>query len=158
MNEQHLKRLVCVSGIFATLLVTLPLISGVSGHDTIMIRGFNLMEFSPFGCVPLLAPMLIVFVACGSQTQAVKESAIILFTVGNLICYTQAFNIAREWLSVHADSMFTCYPGIVWVPAACILETMLWFLVGWYLKYLTYHFADEDVAYITLMVPRDWVD
>ena len=158
MNELRLNRLVGVVGVLAMLLTALPLISGVSEPDTIMIKGFNLMEFSPLGCVPVLVPILIAVITFSGMNQSVKEAATILFAVGYLICYTQAFNAARAWLSIHADSFFTYYPGVVLMPLACILEMALWFFGRLYLKYRANRLVDDEMAYISFLVPKDWVD
>ena len=86
--------LACV-GVF--VLAALPIMSVeiVGGESyTAIVRGYNLMEFSPWGVIPLMTPLLIFLIVFGKQSRAVKEAELLLLLVISMICYVHSFQLA----------------------------------------------------------------
>ena len=118
MRRLH-KTLIFCASIATTALCALPLMSTyLSGEEscTMFIRGYNLMEFSALGCVPLFAPLFILAVLLGSQTKAAKETMMLFLFAANMICYVHSFNAARIWLGSLGGSLLTFYPGMFLIP------------------------------------------
>ena len=112
----------------ATAMCLLPIMSvHLSDGEscTLFIRGYNLMEFSAWGCVPLLANLLIPVILFGCQKDAAKEKELIILFVGNTVCYINSVNAAREWLYAVGGSLITYYPGMVLLPLGFIIVLVL---------------------------------
>ena len=116
--------------IAAATVCVLPIMSayfdGTESCDLI-VRGFNLMEFSAWGGVCLLAPLLIPGILFGSQPRAAQEIEIMCLLSGNIVCYAQSFNTARMWLEEHGASLITYHPNALWYPMTFIAVLIL----GW---------------------------
>ena len=86
----------------------------------LIVRGFNLVEFSALGSVCLFAPLLVPGILLGSQSRAAQEVEIMCLLLGNILCYSHSFNIARAWLAENGSSLITYHPNMLWYPAAFI--------------------------------------
>ena len=123
MKKKYKIILVLIS-IAATAICVLPVMSvylsdGESG--TIFVRGYNLMEFSALGCVPLFAPLFIPAITLGSQTKAAKEMELLILFAANMVCYVHGFNAARIWLDSLGGSPLTFYPGMLLIPLVLLM-------------------------------------
>ena len=85
---------------------------------TLFVRGYNLVEFSALGCVPLFAPLFIPAILFGSQPKAAKEMMLLILFAANMVCYVHGFNAARIWLDSLGGSLLTFYPGMLLIPFA----------------------------------------
>lgn len=140
-----------IAEFFATIIfATQPLLSGKAGYDTILVRGFNLMEFSVLGCVPVLAPILLIFVVLGCQERKVKELCVIAMLLLTVICYSHGFIAAQEWLLEASEASITYHPCILFFPMSILLEG-----VTWLTKILCLDRYDS-ITCITLLVPWNW--
>lgn len=116
--------LVCV-GVFALAIlpiVSVDIVGGESG--TVIVRGYNLMEFSPWGVIPLMTPILVFFILFGNQSQAMKEAEILLLFAGSMVCYVHSFHLSVEWLRSVGTSMITRHIGMTLYPSALIALLM----------------------------------
>ena len=107
----------------ASAFCALPIMSAHSGGTEsciLIIRGFNLMEFSSWGSVCLFAPLLVPGILFGSQSQMAQELEIMCLLLGNIVCYSHSFNAARTWLAENSTSLFTYHPNTLWYPAAFV--------------------------------------
>jgi len=122
MKKAHRIVLTLMSAAAAALCV-LPIMSAHSGGAEscdLIVRGFNLMEFSAWGSVCLFAPLLIPGILLGSQSRPAQELEIMCLLLGNVVCYSHSFNAARAWLAENSSSLITYYPNMLWYPAAFI--------------------------------------
>ena len=107
----------------AALLCAFPLMSAYSGGTEscdLIVRGFNLMEFSAWGSVCLFAPLLIPGILLGGQSRAAQEVEIICLLLVNIVCYSHSFNAARAWLAENSTTLITYHPNMLWYPSAFI--------------------------------------
>lgn len=127
MRWLHKIFIIC-AGIAATSLCVLPLMHTYLSDGescTMVIRGFNLVEFSAWGCVPVFASLLIPAILFGNQTKAAKETALLILFIGNMVCYVHSFHAAKAWLYSLDGSMLTYHPGVVLVPLGFIMVLAL---------------------------------
>lgn len=120
MKKKYKITLVLVS-IASAAICVLPVMSiylSDGESSTLFVRGYNLMEFSALGCIPLFAPLFIPAILFGSQTKAVKETELLILFAGNVVCYVHGFNAARLWLDSLGGSFLTFYPGMLLIPFA----------------------------------------
>lgn len=66
---------------------------------TCVIRGYNLLEFSAFGIVVLIAPVLVPIILYRCQSKAAKELELMVLLLGNSICYTHSGHNVWRWLN-----------------------------------------------------------
>ena len=158
MKNWRLSYTIVMVAMFSTILTGLPLISGTVRDHALLIRGFNLMEFSALACVWVVAPMTVALIVLSSQPKAVKEFEIILLTIVSLMCYTHAVQEARVWIFANEGSLLKYHPGVVFAPGAVVFEVVLWFCGGIYLKYRSIYQVDKNMARVTFLLPRHWVD
>ena len=122
------KALLIITSITASATCLLPIMSAYSGgteNCTLIIRGFNLMEFSAWGVIPMIAPLLVPVILLGHQSKVAQEIELILLNIGNAVTYVLGFNASRMWLTEVGDSMITYYPGMMVFPFASVFVLML---------------------------------
>ena len=120
-KDRIVKCVVTAAGLAAFALCILPLMSVRTGgpeSGVLMVRGYNLMEFSALGCVPLFAPLFIPAITLGNQTKAAKETELLILFAANMVCYVHGFNAARIWLDSLGGPLLTFYPGMLLIPLA----------------------------------------
>ena len=117
-NALLLLACVLASAMCALPVMRTTLTAGEAGD--LVVRGFNLMSFSPWGCIPLLAPLTIPAILLGHQSKAAKELELILLTMGNTVCYAHGFNAARTWLMSLGGSVRICGAGTLAIPLAFV--------------------------------------
>ena len=113
--------LVCIAAASLCMLPVMSVYLNDGEICTLFVRGYNLMEFSAWSCVPLLAPLLIPMVLFGTQTKAAKEIEFLILFIGNMICYVHSVNAARAWLTSLGDTLITYYPGMFLTPFAFVV-------------------------------------
>jgi len=123
MKNIH-KFVISILCLAAAAISVMPIMSAETGnteYGTLVIRGYNLMEYSALGCVPLLTFILIPILLFGRQSTASKHTETILLVYGNAIFYIHALNSAKEWLRSVSNSSLTYYPGLVLYLGVLIL-------------------------------------
>ena len=123
-SRSYFKYLLIIASIAASAMCVLPLMSVYSGGTescTLIVRGFNLMEFSAWGVIPLIAPLVITIIVLGRQTRIVKETEILILFMVNTVSYVHSFNAAKAWLYDVGDSFVTCYPWAMLLPLGFVL-------------------------------------
>ncbi len=113
------KIIITLACIAAAALCVLPVMNvyvseGESG--LISVSGYNLMEFSAWACVSVLAPLAVPVVVLGSGSRAAKNAALGLLFMGSTVCYVHSFNAAREWLMSLGGGLVRYYPGAFAMP------------------------------------------
>lgn len=112
-----------LTSVAAAALCALPIMSArVGGTEScnLILRGFNLIEFSPLAAVCLFAPLLVSGILLGGQPRAAQELELICLLVGNIACYSHSFSAAQTWLADRSISLITYHPNMLWYPAAFI--------------------------------------
>ena len=127
-KELILNAVIIFIALAATLSFCLPMVSTYLSDGeacTMVIRGYNLMEFSALGCVPLFAALLIPVIVFGCQGKATKETELLLLFVVTVVCYVHGVNTSREWLYSLDGSLISYHPAMLLYPvlftAACVL-------------------------------------
>lgn len=125
--RRYFKVIMILASVAVTIMSILPVMSiYLSGGEscTLYVRGFNLMEFSAWGCIPLFAPLLIPVILFGHQSKAAQEAELMLLFGVNMVSYVHSFNAARAWLELE-DALITYYPGMLLIPFAFILALII---------------------------------
>ena len=134
----------------ATVLCVFPLMSAHSGGTEscdLIVRGFNLMEFSALGSVCLFAPLLVPGILFGSQSHAAQELEIMCLLLGNIVCYSHSFNAARAWLAENSTSLITYHPNMLWYPSAFIAILIFgWIFVRFSIRDATLYDGEEVIV------------
>ena len=99
--------------------------SGGAEGGTLTVRGFNLMEFTALGAVPLLAPLLVPVILYGHQSKAAKERSLILLLLGNMLCYVHGINSAIDWLNTVGTAPISYHPALIIYPVCFILSLFI---------------------------------
>ena len=126
--KRTFKVIMIIACIAATALCALPVLSvnlGGSESCTLYVRGYNLIEFSAWGCVPLFAPLLIIPVQCGSLTKQTKELVHLSLVVGNLVCYIHSIHAACDWIASVDGGSVTYYSGMFLIPFGFVICIVL---------------------------------
>lgn len=128
LESPAFKILIIAASIAASATCMFPIMSAYSGGTescTLIIRGFNIMEFSAWGVIPMIAPLLIPVILLGHQSKAAQELELILLVVGNAVIYVHGVNAAIVWLTEVGNSMITYYLGMMIFPFALVVVLML---------------------------------
>ena len=88
---------------------------------TFLIRLYNLMEFSPWGIVPLMAMVLIPMIIFSIRNNDTKAVMMILLFVGNLVSYVYSMQAAWSWLGSVGTSRISYHLGMFLYPIAFLL-------------------------------------
>ena len=105
--------LLCFFPILSTKIITVEAYTSV-------IRIYNLLEFSAFGIVVLIAPVLVSVITSGCQSEPMKELLLELLLLVNSICYTHSVHKAWNWLSEISDSMIRIKATLVLYPVVFV--------------------------------------
>ena len=104
-------------GLNALPIMSAYCVGGESGM--LMVRGFNLVEFNPWGILPVFTVMLVLTILFSCQSKAAKNAELLLLLAVNLVCYAESFKAAREWFTSIVASPVTCHFGTVLFPLGC---------------------------------------
>ena len=80
-------------------LNALPIMSAYSGggeSGMLMVRGFNLVEFSVWGILPISTVMLVLTILFSCQSKSAKNAELLLLLTVNLVCYAESFKAATK--------------------------------------------------------------
>lgn len=147
--RKRYRRIFILASMIAAALFALPVMSVCLNEGescALLVRGYNLMEFSAWGCVPLLAPLLIPVVVLGGQTLAVQETELLLLPVGNMVCYVHSLNAARTWLNSLGGSLITYHLGIFLIPVAFLMILMFPKIFWWVIYRKPLIFVRNDMG------------
>ncbi len=103
-------------------LNALPIFSAHCGGNescTLMVRGYNLLEFSVWGILPKSTVMLVLTILFSCQSKAAKNAELLLLLTVNLVCYAESFKAARCWFESVATSPVVCHFGTILFPLGC---------------------------------------
>lgn len=124
MNRRLLNSLLSIACISVSIMHILPVMSTYLSDGescTLMIRGYNLMEFSALAVIPMIAPLFIIVILLGYQSKSAQEIELLFLTAVNMICYVHGVNAAKDWLYSLDGSLLEYYPGMLLLPLAFCL-------------------------------------
>lgn len=95
-----------------------------------VIHGYDLMEFSAWGYLPLLAPLLAAGILFGHQPVAAREAELLLLFGGSLLSCVHSCNSAQQLLTqeglVLYAAGFVLYPlGLLVILAGAVVCILL---------------------------------
>ena len=116
-----MKIMIKTAIVIGTLVLSgMPLMGvdvGEMERGTLIVRGFNLMEFSWLGVLPLLVPVL----ALVFEKKHLQLMSLGIATLG----YATSFCLARYWLQTVGDKAVIFYLGALIYPLAIVM-VVLW--------------------------------
>ena len=123
------KNLLAIVAMVALNTMPIMSVSCLDGEACeLMVRGYNLMEFSPWGAIPVFIAVFVLAILFSCQSKASKQAELLLLLVANGVCYVTSIIAARTWLeSVSSGFVFTHY-GMFLFPLgtmALILNAMV---------------------------------
>ena len=105
-------------------LNALPILSihcGGSESCTLMIRGYNLVEFSSWAAIPVFSPVLVLSILFSLQKKSTKNMEFVILLAANAVCYIESLRAARTWLDSIANGPINCHPGMLSFPIGTIM-------------------------------------
>lgn len=124
MNRRLLNSLLSIACIAVSIMHILPVMSTYLSDGescTLMVRGYNPMEFSALAVIPMMAPIFIIVILFGHQSKSAQEIELLFLAAVNMICYVHGVNAAKEWLYSLDGSLLEYYPGMILLPFAFCL-------------------------------------
>lgn len=128
MSKRY-KTIIILASISVFALAVLPIMSvrceGEVVSGILLIRGYNLIEFSLWGVIPLIASPLIPAILFGKQSQMVKEAELLILLIANMLCYVHCVHLAVEFLRTSGTSLLTYHPNLFLYPISFVCVLML---------------------------------
>ena len=100
-------------------LNALPILSTHCGSIescTLMIRGYNLLEFSSWAVIPVFSPLLVLSILISLQKKSTKNMELVILLTANTVCYVESLRAARTWLDGVSSGLINCHPGMLSFP------------------------------------------
>ena len=95
----------------------------------LMVRGYNLMEFSAWGTIPIFTAVFVLAILFSCQSKAAKQAELLLLLAVNCVCYVTSIMAARAWLEGVSSSFVVTHFGMITFPLgtmALILSAMVY--------------------------------
>ena len=100
-------------------LNALPIFSAHCGGNescTLMVRGYNLLEFSSWAALPVFTVVIILGILFSFQKKSAKNVELLLLLLANAVCYLESMKAARTWLEGTSNDPINCHFGMVAFP------------------------------------------
>lgn len=110
MSCNKFRYTIMIASVITTAICFFPLFTGTSGgaESTIfVIRGLNLIEFSAWGCLPIIIPLFIPAIVFGDQAKWVKMLELMILACVNMVSYFYSISIAKEWLRSACENLIS---------------------------------------------------
>ncbi|MBQ7760343.1 MAG: hypothetical protein IJ376_04450 [Acidaminococcaceae bacterium] len=117
------RNILLLLSVAMVVLNTLPIMSVYSGGGescTLMVRGYNLIEFSPWSAIPIFTAVIVLGILFSFQERSAKHAELLLLLATNIVCYVESFGAARTWLESVGSSVINCHFGMVAFPVATV--------------------------------------
>lgn len=131
-------RLSCKNSFFVIVVMmiglnALPIMSVHSGGSeicTLIVHGYNLVEFSSLGIVASTSLLITAGIFFSCQSRSVKYAELLLLLVVNLLCYAESTKAARAWLESVGNTIVTYHIGIILIPlvSSVVMAAIMIFL------------------------------
>lgn len=116
--------LLSVAALFSFVL---PLFSTVCGEietQHVVLRGWNLPEFSPWGVLTVFAPILLCGLLASPLPDRWKTVLLLALIVGVPVSYTQAVHAALAWMRTDANTYIQYHYGLAVYPQWMLLAIL----------------------------------
>ena len=124
------KMLFAVVAMIALNAMPIMSVSCLDGEACeLTVRGYNLMEFSAWGTIPIFTAVFVLAILFSCQSKAAKQAELILLLVANCVCYVTSIMVARAWLESVSSSFIVTHIGMITFPLgtmALILSAMVY--------------------------------
>ena len=100
-------------------LNALPIFSahcGGSESCTLIVRGYNLLEFSFLAALPVFTVVIILGILFSFQKKSAKNVELLLLLLANVVCYLESMKATRAWLEGISNAPVNSHFGMVAVP------------------------------------------
>lgn len=100
-------------------LNALPIFSahcGGSESCTLMVRGYNLLEFSFWAVLPVFTVVIILGILFSFQKKSAKNVELLLLLLANVVCCLESMKAARTWLEGISNAPVNSHFGMVAFP------------------------------------------
>jgi uncharacterized membrane protein len=100
-------------------LNALPIFSARCGEGescTLMVRGYNLLEFSFWAVLPVFTVVIILGILFGFQKKSAKNVELLLLLAANAVCYLESMKAAKAWLEGISNAPVNSHFGMVAFP------------------------------------------
>ena len=97
-------------------LPVMSVYSGGSERCVLMVRGYNLVEFSSLGIVSVTALLIAAGIFFSCQSKSAKYAELLFLLVMNLLCYAESSKAARVWLESIGNTSVTYHIGVILIP------------------------------------------
>lgn len=127
MSRNLLRITVTILAVLSFLICLLPVMSVYSGgleSCILFVRGYNLIEFSALGIIPLLSPVAVFLIIFVQQRKAAKELELIVLMFSNTVSYIHGFHAAHSWLESVGDSHVSYHSGLLLIPIIFIITVI----------------------------------
>ena len=82
------KKLFAVVAMIALNAMPIMSVSCLDGEACeLMVRGYNLMEFSAWGTIPIFTAVFVLAILFSCQSKAAKQAELLLLLAVNCVCY-----------------------------------------------------------------------
>lgn len=128
MREKTFLRTVIIASLVASAMCLLPLMSAraISAESaTLLVRGYNLIEFSPWGIFPIVAPLLIPLILISHLSERIQRVLLATLLASNALCYVSSFLAARTWLEAINVEHIAYHFGTALYPLAFVTTLAL---------------------------------
>ena len=105
-------------------LNTLPILSvHSSGSEscTLMVRGYNLLEFSSWAAIPVFSAILVLTILFSFQKKSTKNAELVLLLAANTVCYVESLKAVWAWLDGIGTAPIHCHFGVLAFPIGIML-------------------------------------
>ena len=89
---------------------------GGSESCTLMVRGYNLLEFSFWAALPVFTVVIILGILFSFQKKSAKNVELLLLLLANAVCYMESMKAARAWLEGISNAPVNSHFGMVAFP------------------------------------------
>lgn len=127
MSKKIYKWSAIVLSVAGYLTLLLPL-AKVTERDgcTMIIRGFNMVEFSPWGSIVLSVPLIIIAILFSHMEKTHKTIGLISVQLLNSVGLYNSINKAYEWINsispeyIHRETYPILYGALILISLICL--------------------------------------
>lgn len=89
---------------------------GGSASCTLLVRGYNLLEFSSWAVLPVFTAVIILGILFSFQKKSAKNVELLLLLLANAVCYMESMKAARAWIEGISNAPVNCHFGMIAYP------------------------------------------
>lgn len=128
MTGKLFKVMAIICCVAALKLCILPIMS-IHFEDgescTMIIRGYNLTEFSAWGVVPMLVVFFIPILLSFDLKVSTEEIVLLLLFTGDMVCYVHSLNAVKVWLIDIGASLISYHAGLILYPMGFLIVWLI---------------------------------